>query len=472
MTTDLDVTSTAFRLRRKFAEVAAAPAVTRLTRGGHAAAVAGVVASQCVRLKQPASGVSRPLTALFLPKPGFTEDILASIGRDDRFGVIALDRSLVKAMATAFLPADVDDNFYRNVAGRYADQMSAYRAFCHELWPHLRRRLGIDLVLSGNFSYFAEQELIAALEVHGTPFVAMHKECLKTPGLAPFFEYTYSNRKLPFRGSAITVYNNIERDIQIAAQVAPPERITVTGMPRMDEIHRWRRAHAGRGTAGDATPRVLFMSFNAGTGAPKIQHKGDRGWEELAPEFEGVSFTDLVTGTHAAMVNLARDNPDIRVAIKTKNHATALKTIEQAFGKGFKPPANLEFVIGGDPFELIVGSDVMCAFNSTSLFEALAAGIPIVQPMFDEAADPARRPFVVELGAAADQATSADELNRMLAERARERASARIAAELPAMSCQMLGHWVGNSDGRAGQRTCDLLADIAVGAEAPAAASA
>ncbi len=47
----------------------------------------------------------------------------------------------------------------------------------------------------------------------------------------------------------------------------------------------------------------------------------------------------------------------------------------------------------------------------------------------------------------------------MLAERARLRASNRIAAELPAMSVEMLDHWVGNSDGLAGQRELLPAAD-------------
>ncbi len=456
MTQYLDTASTRYRLLRRYGQICGEPLLTRLARAGRPRLAARLMAHHCVRIKPAGPGGA---SLLFLPKPGFSEDIRASAGRDARLGLVAMDRGLLKAVAAAFLPPAIDDNYYRNARAEHGARMDAYRAFLAELWPVLRRRLGVRGVLTGNFSYFAEQELCAVVDTAGDAFIAMHKECLKTPGLEPFFEYTYRDRKLPFAGRLITVYNEIERGIQVAAGVAPAERIHVTGMPRLDEVHHWREGRNGAGERQPGPPRVLFMSFNDQTGAPKIQHKDERGWEDLPPEFDNVAFPTLVRECHAAMVDLARLHPEIEVRIKTKNHAVALATIEEAFGTKADLPANLHFILGGDPFAPLTAADVVCAFNSTSMFEALAAGKTVVQPHFAEAADPRLKTFIVDLGAGARTADSRAALVDLLAATARERAAAGTGDGLAPEAMASLQHWTGNPDGRAGRRTADLIAE-------------
>jgi hypothetical protein len=102
----------------------------------------------------------------------------------------------------------------------------------------------------------------------------------------------------------------------------------------------------------------------------------------------------------------------------------------------------------------------VCGFNSTALLEALAAGRPVVQPRFAEAAYVEQRRFSVDLGPAVTYAGSPEELAAMLAETALRREPTPEA--LPAASLGALEEWVGNTDGRAGRRTADaILSDIA-----------
>ena len=65
-----------------------------------------------------------------------------------------------------------------------------------------------------------------------------------------------------------------------------------------------------------------------------------------------------------------------------------MQALTTGLGDEFVPPENLDVVVGGNSFELIVGCDVMCAINSGSLLEALAANVDVVSPYFDEAAAP------------------------------------------------------------------------------------
>ncbi|MDP6344859.1 MAG: hypothetical protein QF491_15075, partial [Alphaproteobacteria bacterium] len=325
------------------------------------------------------------------------------------------------------------------------------------VWRRINADMGLDIVLTGNFSYFAEQELAAAAEADGTAFVALHKENLKTPGLEPMYEDIYRDRKMPFQGSLIATYNEIERGIQARAGTFPADRIKVAGMPRLDQLHHWRERHAGRDVSIDSRPTVLFMSYNEKTGCPFIGRKTAAGQETLADELDAVRWNDLVVQGHRAIAELARRNPDLRVVIKTKDHGWALGALRRGLGESFQPPTNLEIVSGGDPFELIVAADVLAGFNSTSLFEALAANVPIVSLDFAEAADPRFSPYVVDLGEAADRASSPEEFIELLAARARQRSARARRGELGEAQKNMLAHWVGNPDGRSGERVIALV---------------
>ena len=80
---------------------------------------------------------------------------------------------------------------------------------------------------------------------------------------------------------------------------------------------------------------------------------------------------------------MARRAPGAEIVIKAKDDARALAALRASFGAGFTPPANLSIVSGGDPFALITTADVVIGFNSTALFEALAAAVPVIVPELD-----------------------------------------------------------------------------------------
>lgn len=447
------------RIKRKVGTTLLGPILTRLAAEGRAPLAGKLIRSQFVTLKEPEVAESQAITALILPKPGFSEDIQASLVPDGRFRVISLDRAYTKFIYRAFLPRTVDDNNYRSAPPETADGKRRLREFWQAAWPHVGRG-EIDVLLTGNFSYHAEQELTAALETHGTPVVALHKECLKSPALETFYEHVYRERKIPFQGRFISTYNEIERDIQVRAGAVSPDRIAVTGMARLDKIHRWREEFGGATRRTGARPTVLFMSFTPRTGTPLISRKIPGRREILEDAQESVNWQSLVIECHAAMVDLARRESDIDVIIKTKDHARALAVIEESFGRGFKAPANLKTVVGGDPFSLITQADVLCGFNSSSLFEALAANVPIVSPHFAEAAADETKGYVVDLGNAAERARNREELIDSLAARARSAHASGHATVLADAQLHALSHWLGNPDGKAGERIASLVYDV------------
>ena len=456
----------AYKLRRKFSETVGSRVVRFLARRRWPMATALALRGLAIPLQRGGCGGGHTVGVLALPKAGFIEDLAASVGGDARFRVVALDRTLIKAMAATFLPSHLSDNAYKTDAPGDAAARAAYRTFWHRVWPRLQRLLGTDVVMTANFSYYAEQELAAAVGEAGQAFLPLHKECLRPPLLADFYRDTYAARKLPFRGTAVLVYNAFERGAQVSAAMVDQDRVLITGMPRLDFVHAWRVSRRRSRELDARPPQVLFMSFNDKTGLPVRKRRVDGVFrDDLPADLDSLCWTKLAPRCHATMVELARRHPDINVVVKTKDHARAFATLKQEFGAGFAAPANLSIRVGGDPFELFTESDVICAFNSTSLFEALAAGLPVVVPAFDEAADPRHAPYLVDLGAAAETARSPDELIDKLATIARARHAGNSAtSEIDPAAAQALETWVGNADGRAGERVRHAIEQAVAGA--------
>jgi len=122
----------------------------------------------------------------------------------------------------------------------------------------------------------------------------------------------------------------------------------------------------------------------------------------------------------------------------------------EMLGRYEEIPSNLKIMAGGDPLKLIKESRVVCGFNTTALFEALAAGKPVVIPWFEEALDERMQPFIVDMEDAVEYADSPDGLVKILYRYATD--SGFQERVLDGKKKRILEKWVGNADGFAGER--------------------
>ena len=74
------------------------------------------------------------------------------------------------------------DNHYLSADPEVEASKLAYRHFLQAMWHHVQRLKPIDVVMSGNFGYYAEREFATALEAEGTPFIVLHKEKYEKSG--------------------------------------------------------------------------------------------------------------------------------------------------------------------------------------------------------------------------------------------------------------------------------------------------
>ena len=394
---------------------------------------------------------------LILSKAVFTEDAISVLSKLNNIEVMSLRRSSIKAIARAFLPSEVDDNNYFSASNASKEGMFKYRRFLIDMWPAFDPYSHIRMVITGNFGYFAERELGAALESIRVPFVVLHKENLKTPGRVVFSERIYAERRGPFLGRKILVYNQIERDLMLRAGVITPDRVEVVGMPRLDLIHDWRRASAGL----KPQPVVLFFSFLPVTGMPLIYRKGGNRKahyvEKNTDTSNGLHVSEFCKSVHRAVLQLAMDCPDISVVIKTKGRDRDRNGLIELLGinDAARLPSNISLVHDGSPFDLICKAAVVCGFNSTALLESLAAGKTVVVPSYAECNNPTYIPLILDLGDAVTKATSPEMLMKILERLARLREPLRSELDYPVR--EVLKYWLGNDDGCARERSAAIF---------------
>lgn len=417
-----------------------------------AARVCGATVHRPPGVRAPGAGARQ---VLVLPRTAALQDVADVAAASTHLNFVAPWHGAMKALASAYLPPEVDSNTYHLDAGPAVTAAKLrYREFLAGMWTSLRRSTRIDAVISSNFSYYSERELAIALGEMGVPFVVLQKENLKTPGRVAFFDRLYRDRRGPFVGRRMLVYNGIERDLQVAAGIVPPERIAVVGMPRMDRLHRWRLAQQPH----SRPPALLFFDFDERNGLPVVTRKAlEGGFEAFDPVIESLAWRELCAGTRAAVMRVARENPGLRVIIKTKGRTRSDNSLDAHLERD-PLPGNVQVVRGGDPIDLLKEATVVCGFNSTSLLEGLAAGVPVVVPHFAEATESAYAPFLLDLLGAAALAPDSDALAAMLARIAFAGSNTR---DLAPSAVAALQHWTGNADGNAGARVArEIVATI------------
>jgi hypothetical protein len=112
-------------------------------------------------------------------------------------------------------------------------------------------------------------------------------------------------------------------------------------------------------------------------------------------------------------------------------------------------------VQGGEAERFIIDSAVVTGFNSTTLFEGIAVGKPVVVPRFAEASLPDTAPGILELGDAVFWADSKEQYKNLI----QQQIDYPLPAEknLSVAALEVLEKYVGNFDGLAGQRMREFI---------------
>jgi hypothetical protein len=388
---------------------------------------------------------------ILLAKSGLTADLDAAFADDPQVRVRLLEREWIKAIAADFLAPDVGDYHYLGRGEDHDRRRHEYRAFLIDVLREYLPKVGATTVVTGNFVYWAERELGAALREVGGRLVVLHKEALLAawPLTAAAYRRAIEAGVGAFEGDEIGVYTADMGRLLVDIGVVTADRVRVIGTPRIDDGHAHRRA----GRPGSQPNRVTFFTFPTWRGLtfpadpdPEALPVGlERGWERLLED------------TVEAVITLAQRRPDLDVVAKVKeggqDDAATTRLRVAADTSRRSGAGNLRLVVGGEGGELVLTSRAIIAFNSTVIPEAIAAGTAVVVPAYAEAALVTASGGMLALGSSAIAAATPDDLIYAVIRLVDADTSSDAGdTDLDGEALEVLERLAGNPDGSAGER--------------------
>jgi hypothetical protein len=302
-----------------------------------------------------------------------------------------------------------------------------------------------DVFVLPSDTFFYVRALPAAAHRLGIPVVVVQKETTISPATMDVFSRELRT-EAPFVSDFMTVCSERQRSFWMRAG-AESDRIEVTGQPRFD-IYASRRSRS----PSAQKRQVLFLTNELDAYVPGVgQGMGLHTWEPLRDATETALFDAVRHGSCTVLVKIHPQQNHRNESARIMRRAGDL----WHHGVDVAPP-------DADTRELIVAADAVVGFQSTALYEAVAAARPVIYAAWGEEYERFRTgliPFDQASPACVHHATSFEELSAML------------KSELPASGTACTAWYeeaLGPVDGHATDRVTRRLISIA-GASVPTA---
>ena len=269
------------------------------------------------------------------------------------------------------------ENFHNPQKDSWVDlSRQRLRRFLCGFLPLFYKKIQVDCVITPNSRYEVDLDWGWVSKDLGRPFVVIFRESLAT--VAPHDHYykevtSRNKRQGPFRGTHIIVHNRIGYEMFVKSGYISKKQLSVVGCLRMDEF--FVRIHKNEIIPHKRQKVVLFpFSHRMPLFGPDHGDNNDKVFKD----------------THLAFIKLAIENAKINFVIKPKpswavsswrnylDKALAEENIQVDEIDNLSIDANLNV------HDLILGSDVICGLQSTTLLEAAIAGKPVVLSCYKE----------------------------------------------------------------------------------------
>lgn len=425
-----------------------------------AASVAERIARACTVIHEPKRADC--LTVLLFNALRFREDIevLAETGA---LRLIEAPLDVVQEVNGLYrtIPPTADSDGYDYFLERDPSCLAERRRqlrFFRLVAQDLCQRLRIDCALSPAVHYRNQFPWAAAFDGAGTPFVALHKEftVIDERHLEERIK-RYRDIEFRFPGSLVFVTNKSAFTLFSEGGVFDSDRITITGLPRMDRLFRADSPLRRKQSSSKQVTLFSFAHFCGGLGITKERRS------KLFSKNDDEGFVTLFQDVHGAIAELAVARPDVTFKIKPKSVAdwwiAEIDAItRQTVGRGLDDLPNCSVSSETAP-ELIRDSDAVIGFNSTVLLESLALGRPTIMPLFGEATE--KYPYNVYLYDHVDafiQAGSRADLKTKIEDAIAGRTTDTKLSAARREAC--FAYYLGYSDGRSAERVVDGLREV------------
>jgi hypothetical protein len=282
----------------------------------------------------------------------------------ERFAWRTVPYWVFRNAANALFPKEVREGLENWARPEFGERRSRFAAWCRHELSRLYLEWPFDVLLLPSDSLYYVRAIPDACHELGIPVMVAQKETTITD--YSMAEHAPQVRTFaPFVSDHMTVCSERHKEFWVRAGT-DPAAIEVTGQPRFDVYARPRPRSARE------RRMVLFLSYEPDA---YLLDDADRaiGWLDLRDETERILYNSTAAGWDV-VVKLHplqhREQEAAAFEIKTANNPHARLAPE-----------------GSDTRELILDADAVVGFQTTALYEAMAAGKPIAYTAWGAAYD-------------------------------------------------------------------------------------
>jgi len=262
---------------------------------------------------------------------------------------------------------------------KHSKEENQYHNFLKKFLTKYYKTLNINCIIGAGIHYSQDYNWALVSQQMGFHYILLHRENLIYSSKRQASTLEKRMKSLgTFWGSQVIVHNQATKDIWIKSGFITKDQISSLGCLRMDKFIQSIETHK---PSKQQRKRVIFFSFLPSTGLSVIFYK--------SPSDTSFGYINLFQQTHNAVIEFAKNNPEIDVIIKTKWGGTWIENIKKAAANtNLSNIKNLSITDKENPHELILGSDTVISFGSTTMLEAAIANKRVIVPHFAEALSP------------------------------------------------------------------------------------
>ncbi len=387
---------------------------------------------------------------LILPKSGGREDIYASFkNNSNKNSIYELPRGEIKNIYNFFVKSKNVKNYrYYHKDKSIIKEKEKYFVFLKKIVFYFKKFYKINLIINFNFTYKEEIELARASVDQKIKFLTIQKESQASTGKRLVNEVIYKKSIQKYFGNYIAVYNQEEKVNIINSGIIDKKKIYVIGSPRVDFSF-------GNPKNNSNSDKICLVYFCIQTGVSLPIYEGEFRTEGIH-DVKEFNWSKLAQKTENILTDYINKKPSgIEMIFKTKtgmsDQVERLKKVNTS---------NVKIIYNNTGHHLLKKADVVVAFNSTIIFEALAADVPVIIPHFD--LTKTQKKFVFDLSKVENifYMHKAGDLELILKTIKKNRLLNK--KEKTQNQLNALNRFVGNSDGKSGVRLRNLINEINV----------
>ena len=302
-------------------------------------------------------------TFLVLSKSVGIDDLETAFYRKkSKINFYYIDRNVTKIIFRSFVKKKIYKDYDYNTKNIDTNlQIKKFQNYIYKNFNNLKKLKNFEGIINFNVFYYGDVELQKVSKNLGIKFFTIHKEALKPPLYNKHFKLIYQNTCNKFYGNKILTYNNFEKKLMVDSNIAPENKIKVIGMPRLIKsfnISKLKNKNLNKKIIlYSSLFRKLPYFNNPDYIKPKhkiFNHKSD------------LNFFEIQKKTLKLLSTFLNKNENARLTLKVRiGH-------EKLFRSELLHP-KIDIVEGGSGHYLLENHDIVFAFNSTIILEALAA---------------------------------------------------------------------------------------------------